>query len=75
MAKKCKDFMRAAFVRQHGSPETLSLESVPDPVPGPGEVLVRIEAVAANFVDLLVIEGGYQFLPKLPFIPGKLPSG
>jgi NADPH2:quinone reductase len=67
--------MRAALIRQHGSPETLSVETVPDPVPGPGEILVRIEAVAANFVDLLVIEGGYQFLPKLPFIPGKLPSG
>jgi NADPH2:quinone reductase len=74
-AKNYKDFMRAAFVRQHGSPETLSIETVPDPVPGPGEVLVRIEAVAANFVDLLVIEGGYQFLPKLPFVPGKLPAG
>jgi len=67
--------MRAAFVRQHGSPDTLSVETAPDPTPGPDEVVVETGAVAANFVDLLVIEGAYQFLPKLPFVPGKLPSG
>lgn len=67
--------MRAAFVRQHGSPDTLSVENAPDPKPGPDDVVVAIGAVAANFVDLLVIEGKYQFLPKLPFVPGKLPAG
>ncbi len=67
--------MRAAFVRQHGSLDTLSLENVADPAPAPDQVVVEIGAVAANFVDVLVIEGEYQFLPKLPFIPGKLPVG
>lgn len=67
--------MRGAFVRQFGGPETLSIEAAPDPVPGPDEVIVDIQAVAANFVDLLVIGGKYQFLPPLPFIPGKLPAG
>jgi NADPH2:quinone reductase len=38
-------------------------------------VLVEIHAVAANYVDLLVIGGKYQFLPKLPFAPGKGPAG
>jgi NADPH2:quinone reductase len=48
---------------------------MPDPVPGPGEVLVDIAATAANYVDLLVIGGKYQFLPQRPFVPGKLPAG
>ncbi len=67
--------MRAAFVREFGEPETLSMEDVPDPTPGPDEVLVDIMATAANFVDLLVIGGKYQFLPPRPFVPGKLPTG
>lgn len=67
--------MRGVFVRQFGGPETLSVESAPDPQPGRGEVMVDIAATAANYVDLLVIGGKYQFLPPLPFIPGKLPAG
>lgn len=67
--------MRAVYVRRFGGPDVLSLEGAPDPVAGPGEIVVEIQAVAANFVDLLVIGGTYQFLPKLPFIPGKLPAG
>lgn len=67
--------MRGAFVRQFGGVEMLSVESAPDPLVGPDEVLVEIRATAANFVDLLVIGGTYQFLPPLPFIPGKLPAG
>jgi NADPH2:quinone reductase len=67
--------MRGAFVRQFGGPDTLSLEDAPDPTPKPDEVVVDVQAVAANFVDLLVIDGKYQFLPPIPFIPGKLPTG
>jgi NADPH2:quinone reductase len=67
--------MRAAFVREFGGPETLSLEDAPDPVAGPDDVVVDIQATAANFVDLLVIGGKYQFLPPRPFVPGKLPAG
>lgn len=67
--------MRAALVRTHGGPDTLSIEELPDPIPQRDEVVVQIQAVAANFVDLLVIKGAYQFLPKLPFTPGKLPVG
>lgn len=53
----------------------MALEDVTDPVPGPCDVLVEIRAVAANFVDTLVVSGTYQFLPALPFSPGKLPTG
>ena len=44
-------------------------------MPGPGEVLVTMHAAPVNYVDLLVVGGTYQFLPPLPFIPGKGPAG
>lgn len=46
------------------------LSTVPDPIPGPGEALVRIAACGLNFADLLMIDGRYQDRPALPFIPG-----
>jgi NADPH:quinone reductase len=67
--------MQAVVVREFGQIESLLMEERPDPVPGPDEVLVEIKATAANFVDLLVISGRYQFLPATPFTPGKLPVG
>jgi len=64
---------RAAVAYAAGKP----LEVVDVDLDGPkaGEVLVEIRATAANFVDLLVISGKYQFLPERPFAPGKLPAG
>ena len=47
----------------------------PIPQPGPGEVLVRIEAAALGFPDLLMTRGGYQAKPPLPFIPGMESAG
>jgi NADPH2:quinone reductase len=67
--------MRAVVVREFGSLDAAALAEMPDPVPGPDQVLIDIEATAANFVDLLVIGGKYQFLPPRPFVPGKLPAG
>ena len=67
--------MRAVTVREFGTPETLSIEQIEDPRPGPGEILVDVAATAVNFVDLLVTSGKYQFLPPRPFTPGKLPAG
>jgi NADPH2:quinone reductase len=67
--------MRAVMVREFGALEAAALGEMPDPVPGPDQVLINIEATAANFVDLLVIGGKYQFLPPRPFVPGKLPAG
>ncbi|WP_366857047.1 NADPH:quinone oxidoreductase family protein [Novosphingobium sp.] len=43
--------------------------------PGPGQVLVRIEAAALGFPDLLMTRGGYQAKPPLPFTPGMEASG
>jgi len=63
------------LVKQFGAPEQMSLEDLPTPVPGQGEVLIDARAIGVNFPDLLVIEGTYQILPELPFSPGKEVAG
>jgi NADPH:quinone reductase len=67
--------MRAVVVREFGPIAAAELGELPTPAARAGEVLVEIRATAANFVDLLVISGKYQFLPERPFAPGKLPAG
>lgn len=67
--------MKALIVREHGPLDHLRLEEMPDPVPGPGEVLVDVHAASVNFPDLLVIGGTYQILPPRPFSPGKDMAG
>ena len=67
--------MRAVNIKEFTQPDQIAVEEIPDPSPGPKDVLVEICATAANFVDLLVITGKYQFLPPRPFVPGKLPTG
>lgn len=67
--------MRAVLIKKFGSINSHAIEELPEPAPGAGEVLLTVNAVAANFVDILVVTGKYQFLPKLPFSPGKLPAG
>jgi NADPH:quinone reductase len=67
--------MRAVIVREFGPVENAELGEFPKPEPGPHDILLETHATAANFVDLLVIGGQYQFLPDLPFVPGKLPAG
>src|SRR5215210_4553480 len=62
--------MKAVLCRSFGGPETLVLEDVPEPRPGPGEALVRVSAAALNFFDTLIIENKYQLKPPLPFSPG-----
>jgi len=67
--------MRAIVVDRFGPPERLRVGEVAEPVPGPDEVSVMVHAAPVNYVDLLVVGGNYQFLPPLPFIPGKGPAG
>jgi NADPH2:quinone reductase len=63
--------MRAWQVPELGEPrDVLTLAEVPDPEPGPGQVLVRVLAAAANFFDALMCRGLYQVRPPLPFTPG-----
>jgi NADPH:quinone reductase len=55
----------------HGPPQSIVVEEVPDPVPGPGEVLVDIAYAAVNFPDVLIVANEYQVKLPAPFIPGS----
>lgn len=68
--------MKAIVVRAFGGPEQLRLEEVPDPTPGPGEVLMRVYAVSVNTtLDVHLVAGEAGMAPALPFTPGVDPSG
>ena len=67
--------MRAIIVDKFGAPERLRVGDVAEPVPRADEALVTVHVAPVNYVDLLVIGGTYQFLPPLPFTPGKGPAG
>jgi NADPH:quinone reductase len=61
--------MKAVLCTRLGGPDDLELREVPDPVAGPGEVVVKVAAAALNFFDTLIIAGKYQTKPELPFSP------
>jgi NADPH2:quinone reductase len=67
--------MKAVLCRAFGPVSGLVLEDVPEPQPGPGEVLIRVAACAVNFADTLVVQGKYQTRPALPFSPGGEVAG
>jgi NADPH:quinone reductase-like Zn-dependent oxidoreductase len=62
--------VKALLSTAPGGPETLALSDLPDPVAGPGELLVRVRAAAINYPDVLIIEDKYQMRPPRPFAPG-----
>ena len=61
--------MKAYRVHELTGPAGLSLVEVPDPVPGPGQVLVCVRAVSLNFRDLLMCKGAYNPKIRLPYVP------
>jgi NADPH2:quinone reductase len=67
--------MKALVCKEFGPVEALALEDVPDPSPGPGEVLIDVRAAGVNFPDGLTVRGEYQMKPPRPFIPGNEVSG
>ena len=67
--------MKAVLCKQHGLPETLVVEEVPDLEPGPKQVVISVKACGVNFPDTLIIQNLYQFKPELPFSPGGECSG
>ncbi|MDH7974543.1 NADPH:quinone oxidoreductase family protein [Sphingomonas sp. AR_OL41] len=62
--------MKGLLSKAPGGPETLILDDLPDPVAGPGQVVVAVRACSINFPDVLIIEDKYQFKPARPFAPG-----
>lgn len=67
--------MKAAVLKAFGGVENLSLATVPDPVAGPGEVLLRVRACALNHLDLWIREGLPGSKVKLPHILGSDVAG
>jgi len=67
--------MRALLSETPGGPEALQLRDLPDPLAGPGELLVRVRACSINYPDVLIIEDKYQLKPQRPFAPGSEIAG
>jgi NADPH:quinone reductase-like Zn-dependent oxidoreductase len=67
--------MKAIFFRRHGGPEVLEYGDMPDPVPGPGELVVDVHAASVNAADAKLRAGGYGALSQFPCVPGRDFSG
>jgi len=67
--------MKAIVATRLGGPEVLELQEVPDPEPGPGQVLIKVHRAGVNFADLSSTLGKYAMAPPPPFIPGLEVSG
>lgn len=67
--------MKSLLCKTHGNPEELVLEEVSSPTPGPGQLVIQVEACGVNFPDSLIIQNKYQFKPELPFAPGGEVAG
>ena len=63
--------MRAFVIHEHGGRDKLILDDVPDPVPVPGEILVRVKAVGLNYLDIFVRRG----MPGLPIDLPRISGG
>src|SRR5438105_5046075 len=66
--------MKAVQFAQYGDPDVLQVREVPDPTPGPGDVLVQVKATTVNRLDLFQRDGSRP-VDKLPFTPGLEAAG
>jgi len=62
--------MRAARCHRHGPPSVVQIDHVPDPAASAQQVVVDVEVASVNYPDVLLVAGGYQALPPLPFVVG-----
>jgi len=67
--------MKAWVVPHHGPPDVFRLRELPDPVPGPGEVVVRVRAIGLNFADCAARLGVYPNVPRTPMVVGMEVAG
>src|SRR5271166_2511286 len=69
----CLPLMKAIQIQATGGPEVLQLAELPIPEPGPGQVLIRVEAVGVNFVEIYFRKGVYK--ATMPLTPGSEAAG
>ena len=67
--------MKAFLLRRAGGPDVLQLTERREPVPGPGQVRVRVDAIGLNWAEVLSRKGLYGWAPKRPYIPGMEATG
>lgn len=67
--------MKAIQISRTGGADVLELAELPTPSPGPGEMLVKAQAIGVNYFDLLIRTGKYRWMPKLPFVMGNEMAG
>jgi synaptic vesicle membrane protein VAT-1 len=67
--------MRQVWTTRRGGPEVLQVREVPDPLPGPGEVRIRVRAAGVNFADIMARLGLYPDAPPLPCVMGYEVAG
>jgi NADPH:quinone reductase-like Zn-dependent oxidoreductase len=67
--------VRAVVITEHGDPSVLRVEERPDPVPGPGEVVVEVRAAGVNFADVMARMGLYEEAPPPPAVVGYEVAG
>jgi len=67
--------MKALVITRFSGPEGLAIQDVSEPVPKPGQTIVRVAAGGLNFADLMASKGGYPGTPPLPLIAGREFSG
>lgn len=70
--------MRAALCKAFGdprNPETIVVEDIAEPKPGPNHVVLKVGAAALNFLDTLTVQNKYQFKPDMPFSPSTEVAG
>ncbi len=67
--------MKALVCESYGPIDDLQVKDIAPPVPGPGQLLIKVTAAAVNFPDALIVQGMYQIKPRLPFTPGGEMAG
>jgi NADPH:quinone reductase len=67
--------MKAIQISRTGGTEVLEPVELPNPQPGPGEVLIKASAIGVNYFDTMIRTGRYRWMPKLPFVLGNEMSG
>jgi NADPH2:quinone reductase len=65
--------MKAIQISETGGPDVLKLAELPIPQPGPGQVLIRVEAIGVNFIEVYFRKGTYK--AALPLVPGSEAAG